>query len=128
MENRSFGSKNIRSVTALDVVKCLTQIKYQRLLLECAPTSELPSNLSTVPHHSLLFFVLPSEEDLSIETFNHSNTEENNTRAGPRIWLRVLEKRLQHSDIFVLCFLNFLLDLDPTESRCFGRIRIRLRV
>ena len=47
-ENRSF-LKNIRFFTALDLIKCLTQIKdqitEQRLFLICAPISELPSNI-----------------------------------------------------------------------------------
>ena len=38
-----FGEKNISSVTALDLFKCFKLIKQQRLLLACAPTSELPS-------------------------------------------------------------------------------------
>ena len=34
-------------MTALDLIKCLRQIRQQRLLLTCAPISELPSNIST---------------------------------------------------------------------------------
>ena len=30
-------------VTALDLIKCIKQIKYQTLLLTCAPISKLPS-------------------------------------------------------------------------------------
>ena len=33
---------------ALDLIKCVKQFKYQRLLLTYAPISELPSNISTV--------------------------------------------------------------------------------
>ena len=40
--------KNIRFVTALDLINCVDQIKYQKLLLTCAPISELPSNTSTM--------------------------------------------------------------------------------
>ena len=36
-----FGRK-LRYVTAVDLIKCLKQIKYQRLLLTCTPA--LPSN------------------------------------------------------------------------------------
>ena len=45
-ENRAFlfGEK----VTALDLIKCIRQIKYQRLLLTCAPISKLPSNISAM--------------------------------------------------------------------------------
>ena len=35
-------------VTALDLFKCLKQIKQESLLLTCAPISELPSNISTM--------------------------------------------------------------------------------
>ena len=35
-------------MSALDSNKCFTQIKQQRLLLRCAPITELPSNLSTM--------------------------------------------------------------------------------
>ena len=45
-ENWSFRRTNIQFVTALDPIQCLGQIKYQRLLLKCAPISELPSNIS----------------------------------------------------------------------------------
>ena len=40
--------KNIRFVTALDRIKCLTQVKYQRLLLTCAPVNKLPSCISKI--------------------------------------------------------------------------------
>ena len=36
-----------RFVTALDLIKCLKQIKQQILLLTYAPISELPSSIST---------------------------------------------------------------------------------
>ena len=45
-ENSYFRIKSIRFVTALDLIKCLKHIKYLRLLLTCAPISELPSNES----------------------------------------------------------------------------------
>ena len=35
-------------VTALDLIKCLKQIKYQTLHLTCAPISVLLSNISTM--------------------------------------------------------------------------------
>ena len=41
-----FRIKKIRFVTALDLIKSLIQVKYQRLLHTCAPISELPSNLT----------------------------------------------------------------------------------
>ena len=34
-----FGFLNIGFVTALDLMKCLEQMNYQRLLLRCAPIS-----------------------------------------------------------------------------------------
>ena len=37
-----------RVVTAFDLIKCLKQIKSQRLLLRCAPIYVLPSNKSTM--------------------------------------------------------------------------------
>ena len=56
--------KNIRFGAALDLIKCLKQIKYQRLLLThqkipifihmCATCSELPSNTTTM-YNSLLW-------------------------------------------------------------------------
>ena len=45
-----FSGKNIRFVTALDVIKCLKQIEKQLLRLKCAPLNELPSNISTMPY------------------------------------------------------------------------------
>ena len=47
-ERRKIGNslrKKIRGVTALVLIKCLKQIKVQRMLLTCAPFSELPSNI-----------------------------------------------------------------------------------
>ena len=38
-----FSDKDNRFVTALDLIKCLKQIKYQILFLTCASISELPS-------------------------------------------------------------------------------------
>ena len=46
MENGSFSEKNIGSVTSPDLIKCLKQIKLQKLLLTCAPVYELPSSIS----------------------------------------------------------------------------------
>ena len=43
-----FEEKYIRFATALDLIKFLIQIKYQRLILTCAPISELPFNISTM--------------------------------------------------------------------------------
>ena len=37
----------IKFVAALDLIKCLKQIRQQRMLLNCTPASELPSNIST---------------------------------------------------------------------------------
>ena len=42
------SEKKIRFVTALDLIKYLKQIKYNRFLLTYAPISELPSNISTM--------------------------------------------------------------------------------
>ena len=42
-----FGEK-IQFVTALDIIKCLKDIKWQRLLHMCAPISELPSNIQVL--------------------------------------------------------------------------------
>ena len=47
-ENRLFRTKNIQFVTALNQIKCLKHIRWQRLLLTCAPISELPSNIGTM--------------------------------------------------------------------------------
>ena len=46
-KNIFFAEKN-RFVTALEINKCLKQIKYQRSLHTCTPLSELPSNISTM--------------------------------------------------------------------------------
>ena len=40
-----FSEKNVSFVTALDLNKCLTQIKYPRSPRACAPSSKLPYNL-----------------------------------------------------------------------------------
>ena len=42
------GERKIRLVTALDQIKNLIQIKYQRLLLIWAPISEIPSHIITL--------------------------------------------------------------------------------
>ena len=47
MKDRFFREKN-RFVTALDLIKCLKQIKLQILLLTCSPISELTSNISSM--------------------------------------------------------------------------------
>ena len=44
-------------MTGLDYIKCLKQIKLKKLLLTCAPMSELPSNISTVMFPDLLKYV-----------------------------------------------------------------------
>ena len=44
-----FGQKKIRFVTVLDVIECLKQVKHQGLIHTCAPISELPSKISTMP-------------------------------------------------------------------------------
>ena len=35
-------------VTSFNIITCLKQIKLQRMLLTCAPISELPSHISTM--------------------------------------------------------------------------------
>ena len=47
-EKLSFLERNIRFVTALDIIKGLKQILLLRLLLTCAPIYELPSIISTM--------------------------------------------------------------------------------
>ena len=47
-EESIFFEKKIRFVAALDLIKCLKQIKCQRLFLACAPFSELQSSISTM--------------------------------------------------------------------------------
>ena len=42
------GEKKNRFVNALELIKCLEQIRCQILLLTCAPISELPANIGTV--------------------------------------------------------------------------------
>ena len=54
--------EEIRFVTALDLIKCLKQIKLQRLLLTCAPISELPSYLSPTGYR-------PASQDSRINFF-----------------------------------------------------------
>ena len=44
----------IRFVTAVDLVKCLEQIKDQSWLLTCASISDLPSYRSTLDKNTLL--------------------------------------------------------------------------
>ena len=43
-----FSEIKIWNLTALDLIKCLKKFKDQRLLLKCAPISELPPNISTM--------------------------------------------------------------------------------
>ena len=40
--------KKIRYLPALDLMKCLKQIRKQRLPLTCEPISELTSNISNI--------------------------------------------------------------------------------
>ena len=49
-KNSIFGEKKIRFVTALDLIKCRIQVKQQRLLVTCAPISELPFDIITMSH------------------------------------------------------------------------------
>ena len=47
--NKVFSyEKKIRFVTALDLIACFGQIKYQRLLITCAHIPELPSNINSI--------------------------------------------------------------------------------
>ena len=46
-EGKPSEEKNL-FVTALDLIRCLKQIKYKRLLLMCAPIPGLTSNISTM--------------------------------------------------------------------------------
>ena len=43
-----FSTQKHRFVTALAIFKRLKQIRYQKLLLTCAPISKLPSHISTM--------------------------------------------------------------------------------
>ena len=43
------------AVTALDLSKFLKQITLQKLLLKCAPISELPSNISAMYGNGVFF-------------------------------------------------------------------------
>ena len=43
-----FSKKELWFLTALDLIKCLEQIKLQSLLLICAPISQLQFNISTM--------------------------------------------------------------------------------
>ena len=47
----AFSGKNTRFVTDPDLIRCLKYIKYWRLLLTCAPISELPSDVRTMLKH-----------------------------------------------------------------------------
>ena len=52
-EKKSFRREKIIFVTALDLIMCLKQIKYERWLLTCVPISELRSHSqSYYPSHS----------------------------------------------------------------------------
>ena len=57
-----FSKKKILFVTTLDLIKCLKQIKQQRLLTMCAPISVLPPNIGTMgqtdKHFPILLFIL----------------------------------------------------------------------
>ena len=61
-ENWSFRRNKIRFVTTLDLIKCLKQIKYQRLLLTCTPISKLLK----YPIRSSLYFYLCLTNSLSL--------------------------------------------------------------
>ena len=62
-----FSEIKIRYLTALDLIKCLKKFKDQRLLLKCAPISELPPNISTmINSRSYLRIGL-----LNVENTNH---------------------------------------------------------
>ena len=43
-----YEEKNPICMTAPDLIKCLKQIKYQKVLLACETISDLPSNISTM--------------------------------------------------------------------------------
>ena len=47
-EKQVFSEKKIRFVTALDLIKCLKQIKQQKLLLTCTSIYQTPSYKSTL--------------------------------------------------------------------------------
>ena len=52
-----FSGKNTRFVTALDVIKCLKQVKKPSVFcLTCATVNELPSNISTMGRSALLIY------------------------------------------------------------------------
>ena len=46
-------AEQIRFATALDLIKCLKHIKWQRLVCICAPSSGSPSNISTMASGAL---------------------------------------------------------------------------
>ena len=52
-----YGEKKNRFMTVLGLIKCLKQIKYQILLLTCAPISELPSD--TIAMYKMHFLYKP---------------------------------------------------------------------
>ena len=47
-ENRTFSTEKNRFATALDLNKCIKQIKLPILRRTCAPFFEVPSNISTM--------------------------------------------------------------------------------
>ena len=49
-EPLNISEKKMRLVTAIDLIKCLQQIKKHRLLHTYALTSELPSNIGKFRH------------------------------------------------------------------------------
>ena len=53
------SQKNLQFMISLYLIKCLKNVKQQRLLLACAPIPELPSNISTMSQPlTVLFFVI----------------------------------------------------------------------
>ena len=48
-EKKVLLEEKVLSVIDLDLIKCLKQIKYHKLLLAYASISELPSDISTMP-------------------------------------------------------------------------------
>ena len=49
-----FSGKNTRFVPALEKIKSLIQVKYQRLIRTCAPIYEIPSYINTMLLHEFV--------------------------------------------------------------------------
>ena len=64
---KAFSDENIRFMTYLDLNKRLKHIKWQILLLTCAPISKLPSTISTMAasYHSKELFVRSGKKLIS---------------------------------------------------------------